>query len=78
MHDSIKCIEIAYVDTEVIGGPYQYGDDIEYKYKIDMNREGELYTLRKNGHWQAKGISLGSRVGIARIGSMEKYYDPQF
>lgn len=77
---SEKCIEIDDCPCEVIGGPYEYGDSMEYEYlpkEITDDSRGTLYTLRKNGDWVRKGTKLG-QGGVVMLGAREKYRDPSF
>jgi len=82
--NSPKSIDIAYVEAVAKPNPnskdgsYQYGDHIEYEYKVDLTRPGSTYTLRKDGGWRRKGVALNSGCGKVVLGYMEKYYDPSF
>lgn len=71
------------VDSEAIGGPYEYGDHIEYEYfppsveELTKDPKGLIYTLRKNGDWCRKGQKMGEG-GTVVLGYMERYWDPSF
>jgi len=71
-------IRIATCPYEIVGGPYQYGDEKEVEYnprEIDPD-DGTIYTLRKNGRWIPKGSASDS--GYAIIGYRRYYMDPSF
>jgi hypothetical protein len=82
--NSPKNIEIAYVETETLPNPntkdgsYEMGEIRQYKYIVDLTRQGAVYTLRKDGNWQQKGCALKGGCGKVVLGYMERYYDPSF
>lgn len=86
---SPKQIVVIPCTYKAVGGPYNYGDDIEYEYfpqtndelqklSDDLNLHQErIYTLRKNGKWVMKGCDMNQGMSVL-IGTRGKYYDPHF
>ena len=78
MVKSEREIRITTCPYEIVGGPYEYGEDKEVEYhprEIDPE-DGTIYTLRKNGRWIPKGAPSDS--GYASIGVRRYYMDPSF
>ena len=77
VNSSGKTIMVQHDTATAVGGPYQYGDTIEYEYSRNPNGQIETYTLRKNGRFIEKGGSLrhGCRLGL---GYRREYRDPHF